>query len=1137
MPAKKRAAVDDAEDSPPPGSPAASNKRARKAPNGKENGQSKNRRAGKARADGDENMDEDDYDNEEVNLEEETNEEHAEKDRQFEEAHYDKIMASVRSREKYRGTVAESGVIEKVELFQFMCHQRLSFSFGPQINFIIGHNGSGKSAVLSAITIALGGKTISTGRGNGLKSFIREGQSAAEVTIQLKNKGEEGYRRKDFGDSIIISRRFTTEGSSTWKIKGKDGKVISTKREELSKICDHMNLQVDNPMTVLTQDASRIFLASSNPSERYNFFLKGTQLQQLSDEYSVTLENIRSTRKVLDQKKEAIPDLRTAFFEARDRFNEADKARKQKARQDDLKKEKAWALVKSKQDEFEKKLNEVAILKDKEPKIQEALDTAKAKFDEITNEFTRREEELNSIGNVNEMEKRKQDLAAQMKAGKAKLASVLREMNTMNTSIQSLKNSVAEYDGKIAEETKRLAKNTQAKRDQIQDQLASMQARVAEHESNLASVARQKQDLADKKANADKELKELEAKRDELQRQITFQEGLIRNCEKAEKDSLLPYGRNIQGVLDQIERMKWHGGKPLGPLGAHVKARDPQTWGELLRHQLLQQLCSFAVTDARDRNQLKDLLMKSGNNHVQITISSTELFDFSEGEPPLEYLTVLRALDISHPLVTRILVNTANIETRVLANTRLEAQRSLEKLSRGGQAFTLDGFMVRVFPDGVSSQPLDIRRNNDSSNLMLTGRDTGGEIQRARQAIASCRQQILDAKSAWGRWKTESQSCANQIATLSDNEAKEKIQLRNAQAQCQKLSRELNEEMPTNVGAFYDAKKEAEDEIESIKLQFQPLVQERNTVDAQNQAYLAEIDKLKAKINDFSEIRNRLKREIETVTEDRLRAQGAIQHYEKKLKETNETIDQENQTAENWTNSAAEYCERVENPRSVAEIEKLLESVGRALKEQQKKQGASLEELEDRLVKAKEQYDVAKIGIRTMQDLNKRLERSLIKRYARWNEFRRHIALRTKVVFQYHLSQRGYFGKLLFNHGSSSLELKVQTDDQASQVGDKEKDPRSLSGGEKSFSTICLLLALWESIGCPIRCLDEFDVFMDAVNRRISMKMMIDTANSSNQKQHILITPLEMSNISFGPTVRVHKMNDPQRNQGTLGFQ
>jgi len=41
------------------------------------------------------------------------------------------------------------------------------------------------------------------------------------------------------------------------------------------------------------------------------------------------------------------------------------------------------------------------------------------------------------------------------------------------------------------------------------------------------------------------------------------------------------------------------------------------------------------------------------------------------------------------------------------------------------------------------------------------------------------------------------------------------------------------------------------------------------------------------------------------------------------------------------------------------------------------------------------------------------------------------------------------------------------------QAGVKEKDPKALSGGEKSFSTICLLLALWESIGCPIRCLGK----------------------------------------------------------------
>jgi hypothetical protein len=46
-------------------------------------------------------------------------------------------------------------------------------------------------------------------------------------------------------------------------------------------------------------------------------------------------------------------------------------------------------------------------------------------------------------------------------------------------------------------------------------------------------------------------------------------------------------------------------------------------------------------------------------------------------------------------------------------------------------------------------------------------------------------------------------------------------------------------------------------------------------------------------------------------------------------------------------------------------------------------------------------------------------------RIARWQDFRMHIALRCKHVFQYHLSQRGYYGKILFNHENGSLQLRV----------------------------------------------------------------------------------------------------------------
>ena len=41
----------------------------------------------------------------------------------------------------------------------------LQVDFGTNVNFIVGENGSGKSAVLTALVLGLGGKITSTGRG------------------------------------------------------------------------------------------------------------------------------------------------------------------------------------------------------------------------------------------------------------------------------------------------------------------------------------------------------------------------------------------------------------------------------------------------------------------------------------------------------------------------------------------------------------------------------------------------------------------------------------------------------------------------------------------------------------------------------------------------------------------------------------------------------------------------------------------------------------------------------------------------------------------------------------------------------------------------------------------------------------
>lgn len=79
-------------------------------------------------------------------------------------------------------------------------------------------------------------------------------------------------------------------------------------------------------------------------------FLRGTQLSQLSEEYETCMENVITTSKVIEKKKEALPDLRAALQKATDAFEEASKAREQRHKVDEIKKELAWAHVASKED-------------------------------------------------------------------------------------------------------------------------------------------------------------------------------------------------------------------------------------------------------------------------------------------------------------------------------------------------------------------------------------------------------------------------------------------------------------------------------------------------------------------------------------------------------------------------------------------------------------------------------------------------------------------------------------------------------------------------------------------------------------------------------------------------------------------
>lgn len=215
---------------------------------------------------------------------------------------------------------------------------------------------------------------------------------------------------------------------------------------------------------------------------------------------------------------------------------------------------------------------------------------------------------------------------------------------------------------RIKEDLRKQEVSTQGKRDEAQRKLDDVAAQLAAADAEAAEVKTRGGQLTEESMRIRAEGEAAEKERNVVRERIEAINAGIRRCDESQKSRLAPFGQNMEAVLADIERSKWVGSKPVGPFGMYVKVKDEQ-WAEILRNQLGGAMSSFAVTDGRDRAQLSQILQRyrkyvtcqfcsrstltsNDSNGSQIVITERDLFDYSKGEPPQQFLTVLRALEV-----------------------------------------------------------------------------------------------------------------------------------------------------------------------------------------------------------------------------------------------------------------------------------------------------------------------------------------------------------------------------------------------------------------------------------------------------------------------------------------------------------
>lgn len=144
---------------------------------------------------------------------------------------------------------------------------------------------------------------------------------------------------------MYVVRHFSRAGTSGFKLLDENRKLVSTKKADLEDIIDAFALQIDNPMNVLTQDMARQFLNDSTPKDKYKFFLKGTQLEDLKTDYRLIMEQLQEIENKTETLREDCDVLDKAFREALAKAQRADNLRHMSDKEELFRRQAIWARV------------------------------------------------------------------------------------------------------------------------------------------------------------------------------------------------------------------------------------------------------------------------------------------------------------------------------------------------------------------------------------------------------------------------------------------------------------------------------------------------------------------------------------------------------------------------------------------------------------------------------------------------------------------------------------------------------------------------------------------------------------------------------------------------------------------------
>ncbi|CAN6633291.1 structural maintenance of chromosomes protein 6 [Trichomonascus vanleenenianus] len=1040
------------------------------------------------------------------------------------------------------------GQIMKVELMNFMCHDELSVEFKPRMNFITGANGSGKSTILTAITTCLGGKASATNRGSSLKALIKEGRQTALISITLNNYGGKNawgeYQPDVYGKQIIIERRISRDGAATFKIKSSlTDKTISTKARDLEEMLETFGILIDNPLAVLTQDTARSFLTSTRSTDKYDYFKRAVGLDQLEFYVSGTHESLSSSKTKLQYITENFRHKKQEYKDLQKKLDEVREAGEAGNRLNFLEAKLVW--------------NEVTVAESHVERLNAKYAQQEEKIAKAKSQYAGRQEEAVELGkkksDINEkmqqchaekdtLTEGRSEVFRRVTDAKSNFTDAENELKSSLMSAKALDNEMAKVKQELARKQKDEA---DGRKGQLQREQKKLEEKVENLEEELRDVEDKKNDLQGTIERARREKEEAAVEVQSISRELQGLNQQVKSIHDSQKQKLLAFsdgrGGDIVSFMNEFKRTRFRD-SAIGPVGLEVRLLDPK-WSYLLETLLKDVLSAFIVFNRDDREILRQLLNKY-RIEGSIFLRPKEVFDYTHGKPA-NVTTVIDSLEIQSKVVELLLVDQAKAESIVLIEDRNEAKKYISS-SPANVAFCLtmgssasgDKSGFRVFNRGSVISNVTIEASNRPPKMTT---DSASQLRDLQEEITRLESKKRDAQRILKEKDHAYVSSANEYRELRTRVSQLKSEIQASRNRLEKVTDELLGEDDSEVIQHLHAKMgELKAQQDLLGGQIQSAHDQKEEAQATVREIEKELKQWEEKLSELDRRRGKLRKTIETIDNQLSEISRGQQNHDHNVREMEAVLHLLAQKKDEKLQELASLEIRAEEKSREADSEERLyfesgETVDSINQEIEKCHGMleqhsgeldfktlfkKCEECKEAYLKARKSANEAVLFYKKssgrIDDLKKKIEM-----------IRTNTSTQISTNFTRLISQRGFQGNVTFDHERLEVNIKVATP----QSKDKLQNVDKLSGGEKSFTQIALLSAIWQTLETTLYALDEFDVFMDKVNRKVSLKLAIEVLRRLHS-QSIFITPqeLENSDIDFdAPDIKVVRLDNPER--------